>query len=112
MLMKKKTLSERIHDASGLRLQIDTWLGQADLKISDIPELAEFVKDSNMFIREGISVTNTVRINELKRLCTYRLSVQPHIKSSMDMLFRPKLFDKLDVTDLLDSLEALEESKK
>lgn len=90
--MTTKDLAKRVADACELRAKLEMFLAQGEIKVGDIESLRPFLDDCNAFVREGRSISGSVKCPELKRVLRYRLSIQPHVASSLDILFRPALF--------------------
>lgn len=47
------------------------------------PGLGEFKKIANAFVKEGASVEGKIRLPEITRVLVYRLTMQPHIESTV-----------------------------
>ena len=94
----RRTIAERVTEATNLRRQLDTWLLQADVRIADVPELARFAADLNTYVRDGVSISDTIRVPSLLRTFRYRLSTQRHVRCAVDILYTPSLRDRVHVT--------------
>ena len=85
-----KAVGRRLQETVELRTKLDLFLAQAELSAAQFPELRQFAEDCNAFVREGRSISARVRCRDLKRVFVYRLSTQPHVRSTLDILYRPR----------------------
>ena len=81
-----KNLQERLKEMLNIYEQL------RDLGLDEhvCPELTKFKKDANDFIKEGISISGKVKMQEIDRDLVYVLSTQDHITSHAKLVLNQR----------------------
>lgn len=80
----EKPVATRVHEVAALYQQLEA-LGLP----RDLPGIQQFRHIASAFVRDGISASGSLPLEGTKRTLVYKLSMLPHVTSTITLRFTP-----------------------